>query len=360
MFDTRMIDPSDEELAGALAQADRVNEQFCGPGSATPRAFWQPFIREIQAEPDGGRYGTDTRRVYLAWWTDHLGRRHVRVTRPTPRAFDPGAPQPAPLGLWPPLGRVYPERVLLRARPGGLHTLLAVCDCGVSDRPELLAWMGDRCVACHDGKEEAGAGGQAAPFTLEGHPEGDVLALAFTADGRTLASVGLDGVCRLWDLGTGQGRTVLQLGASLSQAVPTPQGQILLLSPTGQVWEFDPAAERCRLLAAIPFHLRCAALAPDGRLLIVGEREQYLLLDRPTGATQLVASLAGQGLARAVASPDGLLFTLNSQGTLRRTDLRLGATTVLCGEPSPRPVTIEEPASHVALAGSPDGRWLAL
>jgi hypothetical protein len=356
LFDRRMIDPTVEELRDALTQAAHSRGL---PREPIDPGFWDPLLGEVEAQPEGGRYGIDTARVILAWWSDHLGRRHVRVSRATDVSIDPEAPQPVPTG-WAPLGQIYPEHILIRQRPGGDEALLAVCRCGEWGRPGELAWMGETCGACHDRAEEAGEPCPvAAPFVLEGQPRENVMALAFTPDGQALASVNRNGIAKLWDLTTGLGRTVMELGITLHTALEAPGGRLLLLSEQGQVWELDSTTGRHALLAdgpVRPFHLVCAARTPEGRVLLVGAQERHYLLDLADGALELLVTLFGARVGRALFSPEGVFWWLDLGRTLRSMDLQ-GRTTVLL-EGNPQTPSWTGQVGEGELAASADGRWL--
>ena len=92
--------------------------------------------------------------VSLAWWTDAVGRRHVRVEGESGREHR-GASPPLPNNEdpRPPLAHVYPDRLFRRQR-AGVDVWLAACACGATGLPEALAWMGPCCGPCHDRRQE--------------------------------------------------------------------------------------------------------------------------------------------------------------------------------------------------------------
>src|SRR5207302_2382916 len=93
--------------------------------------------------------------VGLAWWTDHVGRKHFRVVGHRAKFNRPHLKNildPAGQG-WPPLALVYPDYLFFKTCRGE-RVLTAVCACGVFGPPERLAWMGNCCGPCHDGREE--------------------------------------------------------------------------------------------------------------------------------------------------------------------------------------------------------------
>ncbi len=154
MFDRRMIDPPDEELANALLKEVMRAGKPVQP-LTLDRPYWLQVVREARQQAEGQRLWDGLKPpLRIMWWTDYLGRRHVRITNPTVPFGSPTAPQPANPDTWPPLGQVYPEHVLFRQRPGREKELLAVCRCGAIAPPADLAWMGDCCAACHDRSQE--------------------------------------------------------------------------------------------------------------------------------------------------------------------------------------------------------------
>src|SRR5262249_6862935 len=144
-----------------------------------------------------------------AWWTDRLGRRHVRVkgARWSFTYAEEGesnilCPHAQPR---PPLWMIYPDFIYL-AEAGDGERVLAACPCGAAGTPEEIGWMGECCAACHDRRDE----GQAtpAPIRLPTPPRrswsslGDPM--SFSADGKRLARATHDGVILTHDLERGE------------------------------------------------------------------------------------------------------------------------------------------------------------
>jgi WD40 repeat protein/serine/threonine protein kinase len=174
-----------------------------------------------------------------------------------------------------------------------------------------------------DGKRLASAGNDASvrvwdltarkePLTLRGH-SGPVLGVAFSPDGKRLASAGNDATVRVWDAVSGR-------------PLDTLQGH------TGLVW--------------------CVAYSPDGRRLAsVGEDGMVRVWDAVTGPVPL--TLKGHtGWARSVAfSPDGRrLASAGQDQSVRMWDAASGQD-LFALEGRTGPVQ--------GLAFSPNGRQLA-
>jgi WD40 repeat protein len=241
---------------------------------------------------------------------------------------------------------------------------------------------------------------------------GWITAIAYSPDGRELATGCIDGHLRMWDVATGRLSWKADVGALVTSVAISPDGH--LVSAGGfrgwrggrtvvEVWKaasgetvhsFDIGAYGARAVAfspdgktlaigtgvpgggfmqilppeasfielrdletgsrvrKIPVHERgvtSMAFSADGETLFTtGEGRDLLVTDVSTGKAVRVVAGAGD---RFAPSPDGkLLASRSSTSTLRISDASTGETI--------RDISTE--ASHIhSLAFSPDGRWLA-
>jgi WD40 repeat protein len=231
-------------------------------------------------------------------------------------------------------------------------------------------------------------------LTMSGH-RGEVYAVAFSPDGRTLVSGGQDGTIRFWDPATGQELAKLAAHKNcVNQLAFTPDGQTLASAScdhTIKLWQ--PASHE--LLATLDGHadeVHSLAISPDGRRLASGGNDEITLVWNlaTRSVVNRLDTFPGQGTVNALAwLPDSrrlvigtatqtLLWNIN-EAAERISDL--GATgaavspvngqialstlrrTIQVHDPD-EPSKVEELVAQsaidgAALAFSPDGRVLA-
>jgi WD40 repeat protein len=147
---------------------------------------------------------------------------------------------------------------------------------------------------------------------LPGHKDPLILhdvGLAYAPDGRTLASANAGGII-LWDVATGSPRATMVCGSRAHFLAVTPDGQTLVSA--GQetqairFWDLATGPERHALFGAHHAQIRNVVFAPDGRTLATDSFDRTARLWDPRTGRQL-HSLEGHGdLMFGVAfSPDG-------------------------------------------------------
>ncbi|KAK6810480.1 hypothetical protein RU639_013746 [Aspergillus parasiticus] len=190
--------------------------------------------------------------------------------------------------------------------------------------------------------------------TLEGH-SGWVYSVAFSPDGRTLASGSADRTIKLWDTITGTERQTLEGHSDWVYSVAfSPDGRTLASGSTDRtikLWDTTTGTER-QILEGRSGPVNSVAFSPDGRTLASGSADRTIKLwDTITGIER--QTLEGHsGPVNSVAfSPDGRTL---ASGSLENTIKLWDTTTGIERQ------TLEGHSGPVySVAFSPDGRTLA-
>ncbi len=194
---------------------------------------------------------------------------------------------------------------------------------------------------------------------LFGIPNVAVSSVAFSVDGRTLASGNFDGTVRLWDVATG--KTVQTLNAHtrrVSSVAFSSDGRTLAsgsYDTTVRLWDVN-TGDTLKTLNGHIFPVKSVAFSPDGRYLASsgeGWDDPVRLWDVNTGDTLKTLNGHTRNVISVAFSPDGKY--LASGGGWDTFTVRLWD--VNTGEP------VQTLAGHTravsSIAFSPDGRYLA-
>jgi WD40 repeat protein len=230
-----------------------------------------------------------------------------------------------------------------------------------------------------------------------------VTSLAFSPDGKKLASGEEGGNVRLWDVAAGKERAASKgLTRRVYGLVFSVDGKTLAwVDELSRVWLWDPAVRKERALKGHTGMATCLALSPDGKTLAWGEFDRKTLAREELGGTVRLWDVAagkerpglkGRGVVRSLAfSPDGKTLASGEWGgTVRlwnlaarkeRSALNGHTPMVLCLAFSPDSKTLawvdnagtvrlwdpaartdralKAPGRATCLAFSPDGKTLA-
>ncbi|OZH53932.1 hypothetical protein AFK68_14250 [Hydrocoleum sp. CS-953] len=181
--------------------------------------------------------------------------------------------------------------------------------------------------------------------------EGDVRAVAFSPDDKTIATASNDNTARLWDATTGKEVATLPHQGEVRAVAFSPDDKTIATASndnTARLWDATTGKE----VATLPHQgeVRAVAFSPDGKTIATASNDNIARLWDTTTGKQL-ATLKHQDSVRAVAfSPDGkTIATASNDNIARLWDATTGKEVA----------TLKHQDSVRAVAFSPNGKTIA-
>ncbi|MBK8427839.1 MAG: PD40 domain-containing protein [Lewinellaceae bacterium] len=190
--------------------------------------------------------------------------------------------------------------------------------------------------------------------TLSAHTA-SVSSVAFPPDGKTLATSANDKSAKIWDLESGKSILTLYTNAYISNVVFSPDGKNIATSSediNATIWDVR-SGKNIQTLQGHNNYVMCIAFSPDGKKLATGSKDGTAKIwDLNSGKDILTLSGTRLGILSIAFSPDGKkLATCSDNGMTKIWDLNAGKDILTLN------------STHLSVvqtvAFSPDGKKLA-
>jgi WD40 repeat protein/tRNA A-37 threonylcarbamoyl transferase component Bud32 len=218
----------------------------------------------------------------------------------------------------------------------------SACHVGHHGTVTAVAWSADGrrlATGAADGTVQILSDGAAGPGTVSAGHTDSVWMASFSPDGRLLATASADGTVRIRETETAAELVKLEPHAGPAYAAAfAPHGRLLATAGrdgAARLWETATWREQA-VLAGHGGSVYAAAFSPDGSLLATGDRAGTLRLwDVTTGTTRgELAGHEGQIFRAAFAADGRRLATVSADGTARVWDVATGDAVAVLRHPS--------------------------
>jgi WD40 repeat protein len=196
--------------------------------------------------------------------------------------------------------------------------------------------------------------------TLAG-PKGEILSVAFSPDGKTIAGGSADKTIWLWDSASGEIRHSLKEHAAGVRTIAfSPDGKTIASGGDDrELLLWDAANGKLRERRHLRYDVMSIAFSPDGQTIVVGSGALYLFnAANLNGAFREIATDEFYVLAVAV-SPDGKTIAGSTRGQINLWDVESGSLkrTLAKGKVAARSIAFA-PDGRRLVGGSGEGKVL--